>query len=288
MAHVRLPDGLAERVRGIDEGRIDPAAARDSATVMLLRDAPSGDGVLVYMLRRVSSMRFAPGAHVFPGGSVDPRDASRVRWSGPSPAEWAAAFGVGETLARELVCAAVRETFEESGVLLAGPGPGAIVADTSGADWEADRQALLDRTLSLADLLARRDLTLRGELLRPWAHWITPLVEKRRYDTRFFVAAMPAGQRTRDVSTESDHVAWVRPAEALDAARRGEMTMLPPTLVTLTELAACGSVAAALAEPREITPRLPEIRLVDGGVYLILPDELVAGDGHAMFRVGRP
>jgi 8-oxo-dGTP pyrophosphatase MutT (NUDIX family) len=277
---VRLPDGLAERVRDIEEGRVDAVAPRDASTVMLLRDAPSGDGVLVYMLRRASSMRFAPGAYVFPGGSVDPRDADHsVGWSG----EWGADLGVGEALARELVCAAVRETFEESGVLLAGPSPGTIVEDTSGDDWEADRRALLDRTLSFAELLDRRALVLRGDLLRPWSHWITPLVEKRRYDTRFFVAALPAGQRTRDVSTESDQVAWVRPAEALEAAQRGEMSMLPPTLVTLTELASCDSVASALAAPREITPRLPEIRLIDGSVYLLLPDELAG-----FYRIGRP
>jgi 8-oxo-dGTP pyrophosphatase MutT (NUDIX family) len=279
---VRLPDGLAERVLAIEEGRASAAAPRDAATVMLLRDSPSG--ILVYMLRRASSMRFAPGAYVFPGGSVDSRDADYpVGWSGPSPGEWGAAFGVGETLARELVCAAVRETFEESGVLLAGPTPGSIVEDTSGDGWETDRRALLDRTLSFAELLDRRDLVLRVDLLRPWAHWITPLVEKRRYDTRFFVAALPAGQRTRDVSTESDRVAWVRPAEALEAAKRGEMSMLPPTLVTLTELAACDSVAAALAAPREIAPRLPEIQVIDGAVYLLLPDEL-----EGFFRIGRP
>ena len=117
---LRLPDRLAERARDISEGRVEAAAPRDAATVILLRD--STDGPLVYLLRRVSSMKFAPGAYVFPGGSVDRRDGDLdVAWSGPSPAEWGAAFGAGETIARELVCAAVRETFEESGVLLAGP-----------------------------------------------------------------------------------------------------------------------------------------------------------------------
>ena len=268
----RLPDRLAERARDISDGRAEPARPRDASTVILLRD--SSDGPLVYLLRRVSSMKFAPGAYVFPGGSVDPRDGDlAVGSSGPSPAAWGASLGATETLARELVCAAVRETFEESGVLLAGPAPDAIVPDTSGDDWEADRLALLDRSLSMAELLARRGLVLRGDLLRPWAHWITPEIEERRYDTRFFVAALPEGQRTRDVSTESDQVTWTRPADAVEAARRGDMLMLPPTRVTLTELAGYGSVADVLAEQRVIRPRLPEARVVDGGVYLVLPSE---------------
>ena len=267
----RLPDHLAARARDIDEGRAEVAAPRDASTVVLLRDSP--DGLLVYLLRRVSSMSFAPGAYVFPGGSVDPRDGDvTVGWSGPPPADWGTAFGATETLARELVCAAVRETFEESGVLLAGPAADTIVPDTSADDWEADRQALLDRSSSLAGLLARRGLVLRGDLLRPWAHWITPEIEQRRYDTRFFVAALPSGQRTRDVSTESDKVLWIRPAEAAAAARRGEMPMLPPTLVTLDELAAYASVADVLAARRTIAPRVPTARVVDGGVYLVMPD----------------
>lgn len=271
---LRLPERLAERARDLSEGKVEATAPRDASTVILLRDSPAGE-LLVYLLRRVTSMKFAPGAYVFPGGSVDRRDGDlAVGWSGPSPAEWGTAFGAAETLARELVCAAVRETFEESGVLLAGPTEDAIVPDTSADDWEADRQALLDRSQSLAELLARRGLVLRGDLLRPWAHWITPEIEERRYDTRFFVAALPAGQRTRDVSTESDRVTWVRPADAADAARRGDMPMLPPTRVTLTELAAYDSVADVLAARRDIRPRLPEARLVDGDAFLVLPEDV--------------
>lgn len=270
---VRLPGELADRARDIQEGRTEVAAPRDASTVILLRD--SSKGLSVYMLRRVASMKFAPGAYVFPGGSVDPRDSDRtVGWSGPTVAEWGASFNADEKAARELVCAAVRETYEESGVLLAGPAPDKIVEDITGDDWEADRQALLDRSLSLAELLERRGLLLRGDLLRPWAHWITPLIERRRYDTRFFVAALPPGQRTRDVSTESDQVAWVRPAEAVERARRGEMAMLPPTMVTLIELAEYETVADVLAASRPIVPRMPETRLDGGDAYLILPEEM--------------
>ena len=104
------------------------------------------------------------------------------------------------------MCAAVRETFEESGVLLAGPSPTSVVADTTGDDWEADRVALEGRSLSFTDFLERRGLVLRTDLLGAWAAWLTPVFEPRRYRTWFFVAALPAGQRTRDVSTESSSV----------------------------------------------------------------------------------
>ena len=224
------------------------------------------------MLRRKSSMAFAPGAFVFPGGSVDARDADEdVAWAGPDVTAWGRIFDAPADLARALVCAAVRETFEESGVLLAGPSAETVVADTTGDDWESDRNALLDRSISLAGLLARRRLVLRADLLRPWSRWITPVVEERRFDARFFAAAMPPGQRTRDVGGEAAQVAWVRPAAAIAAGRSEEIVLWPPTAVTLAELAICGTVAAALATPRQVSPLLPEITLTEGTPWLTVP-----------------
>ncbi len=194
---------------------------------MLLRQTTAGTAV--YMLKRKSSMAFAPGAYVFPGGSVDARDADeQVAWAGPDAAQWGQTFDAPPSLARALVCAAVRETFEESGVMLAGESADSVVADTTSEDWEADRRALLDRSISLAELLGRRRLVLRADLLRPWARWITPVIEPRRFDTRFFAAALPAGQRTRDVGGEASEVAWVMPDEALAAGNRREILLFPP------------------------------------------------------------
>ena len=195
-----------------------------------------------------------------------------LAWSGPPPAKWGEAFAAGETLARELVCAAVRETFEETLVLLAGPTADTVVDDTRGDGWEADRQALLDRSLSFGGFLDRRGLVLRADLLRPWAHWITPKVEPKRYDTRFFVAAMPEGQRARDVSTEADRAVWVRPAEAAERGASGDWPMLPPTLATLVELAGFATVADVLAARRTIVPLEPTAEIVDDAVYLVLPE----------------
>ena len=269
-AAIRLPGGLAEAARAVLSGSQAPAVPRDAATVMLLRSAPAG--LEVYMLRRQASMAFAPGAYVFPGGSVDARDADEeVAWAGPDAAEWGRVFAAPPAQARALVCAAVRETFEESGVLLAGESADAVVADTTSADWEADRQALLDRSVSLADLLARRGLVLRSDLLRPWARWITPVIEPRRYDTRFFAAALPLGQRTRDVGGEAAEVVWVRPAAALAASRQGEIRLFPPTAVSLSELADCGDLDTVLTGPRQVVPIIPEVHEREGAVWLTVP-----------------
>jgi 8-oxo-dGTP pyrophosphatase MutT (NUDIX family) len=170
--------------------------------------------------------------------------------------------------AQAVVCAAAREVFEEAGVLLAGPDRETVVGDVSGDDWEAARQDLEGRRLGFAALLAERQLTLRSDLLLPWSRWITPEFEPRRFDTYFFVALLPAGQRTRDVSGEADHTLWIRPADALARAQAGELTMLPPTLVTLAQVAAAGDlagVARAAAERDAATPVTPRLDLPPNG-----------------------
>ncbi|MDS1270007.1 NUDIX hydrolase [Lipingzhangella sp. LS1_29] len=256
-------------------GASESPRPRDSATVMLLRSVaePAGSGFEVYLLRRASSMAFAPGAHAFPGGGVDRRDVELAPgWTGPSPQVWAQRLGVDTATARALVCAAVRETFEESGVLLAGPSTRELVADTRDEAWERDRRALLDRSLSLAELLARRGLVLRSDLLCPWSRWITPRGQPRRFDTRFFAAALPAGQQARDVGGEADRAAWYAPAAALSAWKRGELPMLPPTMISLRQLAEYTAVTEVLAAHRDLTPIEPELDRVDGRERVLLPD----------------
>jgi 8-oxo-dGTP pyrophosphatase MutT (NUDIX family) len=271
-----VPGGdIVALVRGLADGTITAAAARPAATVMLLRDG--AEGPEVYLLRRAPTMAFAAGMTVFPGGRVDPRDGDLpdAALPGCDLDAWSRLLGGDRRLTAALVCAAVRETFEESGVLLAGPDAGSIVEDTAGPDWETDRVALVGRELAFAEFLTRRGLVLRGDLLRPWAHWITPEVEPRRYDTRFFVAAMPPGQLTRDVGGEADRVSWQTPQAALAAADRGEAAILPPTAFALTELAAYPTVAAVLeaGTARDIRPVLPRV-VVDGDqVSLLLHDQ---------------
>lgn len=232
-----------------------PATPKDAATVMLLRD--TADGVEVFLQHRVSGMPFAGGMTVFPGGGVDKRDAdTSVSWAGPPPSQWAEWFDCDESLARALVCAAVRETFEESGVLLAGTDSD-VLTDT--AQYADVRQALVSREISLAGFLADAKLTLRSDLLRPWANWLTPTPEPRRYDTRFFVATLPAGQEADGKTSEADSSGWQRAEEALLDSKEGRRTLMPPTWITLTELAEFTSAAEVLAAERSIEKIMPTL-----------------------------
>jgi 8-oxo-dGTP pyrophosphatase MutT (NUDIX family) len=248
----------------------DPEAApepRPAATVMFVRDGAAG--VEVFMLRRVASMEFAPRMMVFPGGGVDRRDADpALPWAGPSPAQWAALLQTSEGTARELVAAAVREVFEECGVLLAGPSAEAVLEDVSGEHWREQRRRLLAREVSLSELLREHDLVLRSDLLGYRAHWITPLFEVRRYDTRFFSAAVPTGQRADDQTSEADVADWVRPAELLESWNAGEALMLPPTVVSVEEVASARSAADFIAEQPVIAPVQPELVETPDGLVM--------------------
>ncbi|WP_127479230.1 NUDIX hydrolase [Nocardioides pantholopis] len=232
---VPLPAEVAALAQEYAEGARTPTEPRNAATVILMR--PSERGPEVYYMRRQVSMDFAAGMAVYPGGGVDPRDFdASVGWAGPGPAEWASRLGCAEETARALVAAAVRETFEESGVLLAGPSADEVVADTTGADWEADRVALESRELAMTDFLNRRGLVLRTDLLGVWDAWVTPVFEPKRFATWFFVAALPQGQRTRDVSTESSSVTWLPARVAAEQADAGELALMPPTYLTSLEV----------------------------------------------------
>jgi 8-oxo-dGTP pyrophosphatase MutT (NUDIX family) len=254
---VRAPRALTAQARRFIEAGGAPAVPRLAATVILLRPASGSGGFEVYAQRRAETMAFAPGMYVFPGGTVDPRDESAdVGWTGPTPAWWAERLALPEPSARAVVCAAVREVFEECGVLLAGPDESTVVGDVAGADWEAARVALLAREVALAELLAERGLTVRSDLLAPWARWLTPEFEPRRYDTYFFLARMPVGQVTRDVGGEAVHAVWAPPREL------APLKMLPPTAYTLRELAGYTRLDDAIVAgagrdvTRAVAPRL--------------------------------
>ncbi|MFK3985013.1 NUDIX hydrolase [Micromonospora sp. NPDC050397] len=268
-----VPESLVAHARRFYAAGEPPATPRVAATVLLLRPTADGETIEVYVIRRLAAMTFG-GMYAFPGGGVDPSDsAATLDWSGPPASAWGDRLGLPPQAAQAVLCAAAREVFEEAGVLLAGPGPGTIVGDVSGADWEEARQALVERRISFADLLRERRLNLRSDLLLPWARWITPEFEPRRFDTYFFVALLPGGQRTRDVSGEADHTMWIRPADALARVDSGEIAMLPPTRVALAEIAACGGLAGlpAAASGRDVaTPVLPRLELAPDGTARFL------------------
>ena len=275
----RLPPELVQHALAFTDGTRQPVDARHASTVVLLRDGDGRPGGLeVYLLRRHVDMAFAAGMCVFPGGGVDKRDFDAdIGWVGPTPTQWAQRLDTDEAFARALVCAAVRETFEESGVLLAGPTADTVVEDTTGEDWEADRHRLETREVSFTDFLERRGLKLRTDLLRFWGSWVTPVFEPRRFNARFFLADLPAGQATRDVSTESDEVVWLPVRDAIRAVDQHEMLMLPPTYCTCLELFDFTDPAQALAEAegRDVSAVEPQAVVDVQGAYLSIPDRLV-------------
>ncbi|WP_435832119.1 NUDIX hydrolase [Nocardia rhamnosiphila] len=260
MSETTVPDSAA----GVPE-------AKDASTVMLLRDGAAGPEV--FLQRRAGAMDFAAGMTAFPGGRVDPVDAEvAIEWAGPSPRWWGERFGVSEARAKALVCAAVRETFEECGVLLAGPTAETVVADTAG--YRGERERIEGRDLTLSEFLAEQRLVLRADLLRPWSRWITPTVERRRYDTNFFVAVLPEGQLADGATTETDLVLWSTPAAALETWRAGEHVLLPPTWSQLTSLAGYADTARILAAEPPIDPIQPVFGEVDGKQLLQFPDNM--------------
>jgi 8-oxo-dGTP pyrophosphatase MutT (NUDIX family) len=252
----------------------EPVVPRPAATVVLLRDDPAPppqrSPLQVFLQRRVAGMAFAGGMTVFPGGSVDPADRPVAElWSGPDPDAWARSLGCPPELAGALVQAAVRETFEECGVLLAGPGTVDVDALAS------DRADLVARRRTLAQVLADARLVLRSDLLAAWARWVTPEESPRRYDTVFFAARVPEGQHADAHTTEAVEAAWWHPGEALDRWQDGELQLMAPTFRTLQEIAEHADTAAVLAAAgdREVRPMTPRVRRDGDRVVIVLPGE---------------
>ncbi|WP_370329562.1 NUDIX hydrolase [Mycolicibacterium hippocampi] len=248
-----------------------PLTPRPAATVMLIRDQPQDEqGLEVFLMRRHSAMDFVAGVMVFPGGGVDDRDRNAdVAWHGPDRQWWADRFGIDVELAEALVCAAARETFEECGVLFAGAAddPDLLVDDAS--VYREQRAALENKSLSFGEFLRSEKLMLRADLLRPWANWVTPKEERtRRYDTYFFVGAIPQGQRADGDNTETDKADWVTPQAALDDFADGRSFLLPPTWTQLDALHG-RSVAEVLAVERQIVAVEPHLSAAKGGNWEI-------------------
>lgn len=255
--------------------RWDEAEPRRASTVMLVRDSNSGgSGPEVFMLRRVSEMEFAPSTMVFPGGGVDDRDGEvGLPWAGPSPSEWAERLGCSPAEAQMYVAAAIREVFEECGVLLAGPSASGPLARVDEPEWLEVRRRLVSRQVALADVLRDRGLVLRSDLIVAKAHWVTPVFEPRRYDTWFFAALMPPFQVADGETTEADQAGWVVPEELLREYAAGSALMLPPTVICVEEIREAPSAADFVVH----SPSLP----------LVMPEVVAGPSGAAMEIVER-
>lgn len=247
-----------------------PPEPKPAATVVLIRDGAVG--VEAFLMRRDNAMAFAGGMTVFPGGGVDSRDLrADLPWVGPDVDWWAQQLGVTPELASALVCAAARETFEECGVLFAGTSETEIVGDA--AVYRQARHDLSDKTLSFGEFLQREGLLLRADLLRPWANWITPEAEPRRYDTFFFVAALPAGQDADGDNTEAVASGWQTPDAAIKAFTERRSFLLPPTWSQLDAVSSSGAtVAEVLAVARSIAPIMPTLTEQDGRWFVQFDD----------------
>ena len=264
MSGLGAPFDRSAAVRAFLDGDRPPATPRDAATVVLLRDGPGG--LETFLLHRPGRMAFAAGMYVYPGGSVDSSDVEDgYPWSGPSPEHWARALGGDASLARGVLAAAVRETFEEAGVLLAGEDAREQPEELS--RWRATIRAGNTR---LASILVEHRLPLRSDVLVPWARWVTPEFSPRRFDTRFFVAPLPPGQTASEDGDENDAGQWVPVRAALAAYRAAEMPMMMVTASALRDLAPYDSVRDVPAGGRDLTPlMLRAVEGADGFRYVI-------------------
>jgi 8-oxo-dGTP pyrophosphatase MutT (NUDIX family) len=245
-----------------------------SATVILARQ--KGHQLQIYLLKRSSKSGFMAGKYVFPGGKVDPEDMDIHSWENHLDQD---AEQISHRLGHPLsypeilpYCVAViRETFEEAGVLL--------IDDTAQVKNTLEQLHLLRTSENLPLEWLRQDIAAKGGILSVsrlfrWSHWITPLAMTQRFDTRFFVAEMPAGQKCRPDNQETTHGIWVSPGEGLAGNRSGKIPLSPPTLVTLQELSKFPDMAALKAEIAHRpwgSPIMPRLVPLSRGTLILEP-----------------
>jgi 8-oxo-dGTP pyrophosphatase MutT (NUDIX family) len=244
-----------------------PPEPKPSATILLVRDGARG--LEVFMVQRHHQIDFATGAMVFPGGKVDDADAD--------PALAARCDGAASAALRPIQIAAIRETFEECGVLLARPaGSGALVPGPRLALIEKRHRAALNAgECSLRDVVEREDLRLANDLLVPFAHWITPVFMPKRFDTHFYLVAAPPDQLAIHDGGESVDSLWTRPADAELERSAGRRTIIFPTFMQVKKLGRQDRVADAIAAARSapVVTVLPRVEDHDGVKMMVIPAE---------------
>jgi 8-oxo-dGTP pyrophosphatase MutT (NUDIX family) len=276
LPYERLPPGFAET---LDDPPDHPVAARPAATIVLMRAGRAGLEVL--LLRRVRNAGFVPGAYVFPGGRVDADDAAPAlvaRLAGLDAEVARRRLGLGREdvpTAQAYVIAALREAFEETGLLVGRRSDGSPVPPAAGdAAVDRARARLLADEDAFAGVLDELGARLDGASVQYIAHWITPIVEPRRYDTRFFAAAIEGEAPVAIHAAEMTDGFWISPAAALERSRAGTLPMVFPTLRTLEALADFDSPDAALRSfaERDIPAILPRLVRTPTGVGLAVEE----------------
>ena len=245
----------------------DLAPAVPSATILMLRDGP--DGLEVFMVVRHHQIDFASGALVFPGGKADEADFEPGLDDYLDGAMEAADM-------KAIQVASIREAFEECGVLLARPeGFDSLVSGERLTELEPYRDKLHQGELTILEFLQKEKLRLACDTLVHFAHWVTPEMMPKRFDTHFFLAAAPADHLAVHDGHESVDSVWITPAEAIADAAAGKRTVIFPTLRNVEKLGTSASVAEAVAAAAGATPVrvLPWMDKRDDGTYLCIPRE---------------
>jgi 8-oxo-dGTP pyrophosphatase MutT (NUDIX family) len=257
-----------------------PLVPRDAATIMLVRDASNDSGAMqVLMLRRNSQSAWVGGAHLFPGGAVDPEDGSEATGQvcvGRDDAEASRILGI-ERGGRSFFVAAIRECFEEAGILVALTGG----VPLSFADAEVARRFVEHRRrlnadeTGLADICVLEDVELDLGRVCYFSHWITPEGAPRRYDTRFFVGVVPDAQEALHDDSEVVASTWIEPADALARHHAGELDLMFPTMKNLDAIGRFGTTAdlMAAAGAAAVPPILPRLTADGEGVRIVLPGD---------------
>ena len=253
---------------------VDP---RPASTVVVLRDTSGGPEV--FMVRRREGTAFMGGAHVFPGGRVDASDHH-------ADATWCDGLEHAQRHLRSLTAddalayhvAAARELFEEAGILLARSADGGFVSLAGGdthARFKQYRSAVHEGSATLRAIIEREALRLSVDSLTLFAHWVTPPIDTRQFDTRFFITRVPPEQTPAHDETETTHSGWMTPSDAIGQSEVGAIVLPPPTWTTLRELEPFRSVDAALAWAgrRDVVRRQPELVEEDGRRMLVLPGD---------------
>ncbi len=246
--------------------------------MVLAREGPAAPEL--FLVHRHAKASFG-ASYVFPGGLVDPGDCEAEAFSGefrPESANRCLGLSAGGL---DYYCAAIRELFEETGVLLARDGAGAAVTGGSAAalDLEAARSALNEGRLRWSDFLRERGLTLAGDALRYFAWWVTPRTLPKRFSTRFFMAALPEGQAAAHDNRELTDSRWATAADALAAQAAGELALPPPTRATLEDLAGFDTLDELLEWAG---------RRCAAGVPRILPALVMSGGRQRVLMPGDP
>lgn len=257
---------------------IDP---KDAASLIILRDTLEKESIEVLMVRRSRNASFVPDVYVFPGGSLEEGDyaqpmekfcsgLNRNRLHGLFPDIKSPKKAMGAYVA------AIRETFEEAGIILAYEEKGGLISLDSPekrAKYKHYRQALIAGKIKFIEILERENLTLATDCLHYFSHWITPELSPIRFNVRFFMAEIPPHQEVAHDGQELTEHRWINPSHALSLFERGEFNLVLPTAMNLAEISQFRSTACAIkaVQKKQVQPVLSELRLIDGEVVEILP-----------------